>query len=375
LVISIPLSFFGGLGGSSRNGILVKGGNYLEALARAEIVVFDKTGTLTEGSFEVTEVVVAGQPGQAWQPGQAQQPGQAWQLGQAQQPGQAWQPGQARLLELAALAESYSAHPISHSLRRAYGKAADPARVGKVQEKPGYGVEAEVDGETLYVGNRKLMEEKAGVTLAEDPPGAVVHVAKPGSYEGYILIADRIKGTAAEAIAGLGSIGVKKTVMLTGDVDQIGKKIAGQLGLDQAFTGLLPADKVEKVEMLMAEKSPKGKLVFVGDGVNDAPVLARADVGVAMGALGSEAAIEAADVVIMDDDPSRLTTAVRIARKTVAIARQNTVFSLGVKGLILVLGALGFAGMWAAVFADVGVMVIAIINAVRALAPRNSLKA
>ncbi len=336
LVISIPLSFFGGLGGSSRQGVLVKGGNYLEALAAAEIVVFDKTGTLTKGSFDVAEIVPAAMPAD-------------------------------QLLELAALGESYSTHPISQSLRRAYGKEPDLTRIGQVQEIPGYGIEAEIDGSTVYIGNHKLMEEKAGVRLPEGPVGTLVHVAKQGAYAGYILIEDQIKEDAAAAIAGLKACGIKKTVMLTGDNDVIGKKVAAQLGIGQVFTQLLPADKVDKLELLMAEKSPKGKLVFVGDGINDAPVLARADVGVAMGALGSDAAIEAADVVIMNDEPSKLAAAIAVARKTIGIAKQNTVFALGVKGLVLILGAMGMASMWAAVFADVGVSVLAILNAMRAL--------
>ncbi len=342
LVISIPLSFFGGLGGSSRQGVLVKGGNYLEALAAAEIVVFDKTGTLTKGTFEVAEIVPAALP-------------EAMAISAAQ------------LLELAALGESYSTHPISQSLRRAYGKEPDLARLGQVQEIPGYGIEAEIDGAAVYIGNEKMMAEKAGVQLPESPAGTLVHVAKQGVYAGYILIEDQIKEDAAAAIASLKACGIKKTVMLTGDNDAIGKKVAAQLGISQVFTQLLPADKVDKLELLLAEKSPKGKLVFVGDGINDAPVLARADVGVAMGALGSDAAIEAADVVIMNDEPSKLATAIAVARKTIGIAKQNTVFALGVKGLVLILGAMGMASMWAAVFADVGVSVLAILNAIRAL--------
>ncbi|MCL2120905.1 MAG: heavy metal translocating P-type ATPase [Clostridiales bacterium] len=364
LVISIPLSFFSGLGSSSRKGILIKGGNYLEALAGAEIVVFDKTGTLTKGNFEVEDIVTDGGHGA---PAGAQEE-HTRKLSIYREPA-VWRE---RLLELAALAESYSTHPISQSLRRAYGKTPDLTRIGKVTEAPGYGIEAEVDGRILFVGNRRLMTEKAGLTLPADPPGTVIHIAAQDAYIGHILIADQLKESAAAAVAGLKSIGVKKTVMLTGDVEGIGKKIAWQLGLDQVFAELTPVDKVDKVELLMKEKSPQGKLVYVGDGVNDAPVLAMADVGVAMGALGSDAAIEAADVVIMDDDPAKLTLAVQIARKTVRIAKQNTVFSLGVKGLILLLGALGFAGMWAAIFADVGVMVIAIMNAVRALGARDS---
>ncbi|MDR1194474.1 MAG: cadmium-translocating P-type ATPase [Peptococcaceae bacterium] len=336
LVISIPLSFFGGLGGASKQGILVKGGNYLEVLAAAEITVFDKTGTLTKGSFEVAAVEPAGMTGEA-------------------------------LLELAALGESYSTHPIAQSLRQACGKEPDLARLGKVNELSGFGVEAEIDGETVYIGNRQLMAAKAGVEAPEGPAGTLVYVARQGEYAGYILITDGVKEDAKAAIAGLKAAGVKKTVMLTGDSEAVGRAVASQLGLDQAFTQLLPADKVAKVEELLRETSAKGKLIFVGDGINDAPVLARADAGVAMGALGSDAAIEAADVVIMNDEPSRLITAIAVARKTVRIAKQNTVFALGVKGLVLLLGAAGLASMWAAVFADVGVSVIAILNAMRAL--------
>ncbi len=346
LVISIPLSFFGGLGGSSRQGVLVKGGNYLEALAAAEIVVFDKTGTLTKGTFEVAEIVPA--------------------AGTGDLPENEVMPAE-QLLELAALGESYSTHRISQSLRRAYGKEPDFTRLGQVQEMLGYGIEAEIDGAAVYIGNEKIMREKAGVQLPESPAGTLVHVAKQGIYAGYILIEDQIKEDAAAAIASLKACGIKKTVMLTGDNDAIGKKVAAQLGISQVFTQLLPADKVDKLELLLAEKSPKGKLVFVGDGINDAPVLARADVGVAMGALGSDAAIEAADVVIMNDEPSKLATAIAVARKTIGIAKQNTVFALGVKGLVLILGAMGMASMWAAVFADVGVSVLAILNAIRAL--------
>ncbi|MCL1805105.1 MAG: cadmium-translocating P-type ATPase [Clostridiales bacterium] len=336
LVISIPLSFFGGLGGASGRGVLVKGGNYLEALARAEIVVFDKTGTLTKGSFDVSEIAPIGL-------------------------------SEPELLELAALAECYSAHPIARSLREAHGKAPDTARVGEVRERAGFGVEAAIDGEAVYVGSKAFIEEKSGVAPGADMPDAAVHLARGNRYLGYIVVADQIKESAGAAIAGLKALGIKKTVMLTGDSGEAGGRVAARLGVDEVYAGLLPADKVDKVEGLMKEKSAKGKLVFVGDGVNDAPALARSDVGVAMGALGSEAAVEAADVVIMDDDPLRLVAAVKGAAGTVAIARQNTAFALGVKGLILLLGALGFAGMWAAVFADVGVAVLAVANAMRAL--------
>lgn len=336
LVISVPLSFFGGMGGASKEGILVKGGNYLEALAASEIVVFDKTGTLTKGSFEVTEIVPAGGVDKD------------------------------ELLEMAALTESYSDHPISQSLKRAWGKEAQPQRVNDVRELPGLGVSARVDGHEVACGNKRLMEQ-LGLKELEASAGTVVYVAIDGSFAGHILISDEIKEDAAEAIRKLKAAGVKKTVMLTGDNDAIGRKVAADLGLDQVYTQLLPADKVEKMESLLQEKSAKGKLAYVGDGINDAPVLARADVGIAMGGLGSDAAIEAADVVIMTDEPSKLAAAIRIARKTALIARENVVFALSVKILVLILGAMGIANMWAAVFADVGVAVIAILNAIRSL--------
>ncbi|MEA4893533.1 MAG: heavy metal translocating P-type ATPase [Peptococcaceae bacterium] len=336
LVISVPLSFFGGMGGASKEGILVKGGNYLEALAASEIVVFDKTGTLTKGSFEVTEIVPAGGVDKD------------------------------ELLEMAALTESYSDHPISQSLKRAWGKEAQPQRVDDVRELPGLGVSARVDGHEVACGNKRLMEQ-LGLKELEASAGTVVYVAIDGSFAGHILISDEIKEDAAEAIRKLKAAGVKKTVMLTGDNDAIGRKVAADLGLDQVYTQLLPADKVEKMESLLQEKSAKGKLAYVGDGINDAPVLARADVGIAMGGLGSDAAIEAADVVIMTDEPSKLAAAIRIARKTALIARENVVFALSVKILVLILGAMGIANMWAAVFADVGVAVIAILNAIRSL--------
>lgn len=336
LVISVPLSFFGGMGGASKEGILVKGGNYLEALAASEIVVFDKTGTLTKGSFEVTEIL----PAAGWE--------------------------KDALLELAALTESYSDHPISQSLKRAWGKELQPERVSDVRELPGYGVSAKVDGREVACGNKRLMDS-LGLSDVADADGTVVYVAIDGAYAGHVLIADQIKEDAARAVQKLKAAGVKKTVMLTGDSDAIGRKVAAALGLDQVYTQLLPADKVEKMEELLKETSAKGRLVYVGDGINDAPVLARADVGIAMGGLGSDAAIEAADVVIMTDEPSKLATAIRIARKTTGIARENVVFALGVKILVLILGAMGIANMWAAVFADVGVAVIAILNAIRAL--------
>ena len=336
LVISVPLSFFGGIGGASKSGVLVKGGNYLEALADAEIAVFDKTGTLTKGSFAVTEIHSPIM-------------------------------GKRDLLELAAYAEDYSNHPIAESIRHAYGKPVRPERIAGVEEIPGRGVRAVVDGKVVLAGNAGLMRRE-NIGMDEGAPaGTVVHVAVDGVYAGCILIEDEIKPDSAQAIADLRAAGVKTAVMLTGDADAIGKKVAEKLGLDEVYTELLPADKVEKMEELMLRKSAKGKLLFVGDGVNDAPVLARADIGIAMGGLGSDAAIEAADVVIMTDEPSRIATAMKIARKTLGIVNQNIVFALAVKIAVLVLGALGYASMWAAVFADVGVSVIAIVNAVRAL--------
>ena len=336
LVISIPLSFFGGIGGASARGILVKGGTDLEALAAARTVVFDKTGTLTQGRFSVTEV-------------------------QGEEP--------RRVLELAALAEQYSTHPISHSLREHW--AGDPARhkVEAVQELAGHGLSAQVDGVTVHVGNRRLMDA-LGLDVP-DAQGTVVYVAADGAYLGCITLADLSKEGAAEAIAALKKAGVSRTVMLTGDSEEAARPVAAQLGLDSFFAGLLPQDKVTRVEDLLASKPAKSTLCFVGDGVNDAPVLSRADVGVAMGAMGSDAAIEAADVVLMDDDPRKLALAIAIARKTLSIVRQNIVFSLVVKIGCLLLTALGYTNMWWAIFADVGVMVLAVLNATRALkAPR-----
>ena len=336
LVISVPLSFFGGIGGASRQGILVKGGNYLEALAGTEIVVFDKTGTLTQGVFNVTAI----HPDQYTE---------------------------ARLLELAALAESYSDHPISRSLKEAYGMEIDTARVRDVEELSGRGVRAVVDGKQVCAGNDKLMDDLEVKWHPCHHVGTTVHVAVEGVYAGHIVISDQVKPDAKEAIAALKAQGVKKTVMLTGDARAVGESVAKELGLDRAYTQLLPGDKVEKVEALLAGKSPKGKLAFVGDGINDAPVLSRADIGIAMGALGSDAAIEAADIVLMDDKPSKIATAIRISRRTLGIVRQNIVFALAVKAVVLVLSAFGLSNMWQAVFADVGVMVIAILNASRAL--------
>ena len=336
LVISVPLSFFGGIGGASRAGILVKGGNYLEVLAKTEIVVFDKTGTLTQGVFNVTAI----HPDHC---------------------------DQSQLLELAALAEASSDHPISRSLLEAWGQLPDRSRVTQAEELSGRGVRAVVDGKVICAGNGKLMEE-IGVTWHPcHHVGTTVHVAADGVYLGHIVISDQVKPDAGQAIAALKAAGVRKTVMLTGDAKQVGEAVAAQLGLDEVHTQLLPTDKVDRVERLLKEVSPKGALAFVGDGINDAPVLSRADVGIAMGALGSDAAIEAADIVLMDDKPSKLAQAIAIARRTLSIVRQNIVFALGVKLLVLLLSALGQANLWEAVFADVGVSVIAILNAMRAM--------
>ena len=336
LVISVPLSFFGGIGGASKNGILVKGGNYLEVLAKTELVVFDKTGTLTRGVFNVTAI----HPDHC---------------------------GEAQLLELAALAESYSDHPISRSLREAYGRETDASRVSDVEEIAGRGVKAVVDGHTICAGNDKLMEDIGVSWHPCHRVGTTVHVASDGVYLGHIVISDEVKPDAKEAITALKACGVRRTVMLTGDAKAVGESVAQELGLDEVHTQLLPADKVTRVEALLGEVSPKGALAFVGDGINDAPVLSRADIGIAMGGLGSDAAIEAADIVLMDDKPSKLADAIRIARRTLAIVRQNIVFALAVKFLVLALSAAGVANMWEAVFADVGVSVIAILNAMRAL--------
>ena len=336
LVISIPLSFFGGIGGASAQGILVKGGNYLELLAKTEAVVFDKTGTLTQGVFEVSALNPA--------PGVTEHD----------------------LLETAALAERHSNHPIAQSLRRALGSETDPDRVTDVQEIPGHGVSALVDGKRVLAGNQKLMDREHIGTLPCAQVGTIVHVAREGSYLGCAVISDRLKPTAPAAIQSLKQRRIR-TVMLTGDSEAVGQAVAGQLDLDEVHAQLLPADKVDRLEELLSRRSEKGVLAYVGDGVNDAPVLSRADVGIAMGALGSDAAIEAADVVLMDDDPSKLTKAMDIARKCLRIVRENIVFALGVKALFLILGASGHASMWGAVFADVGVAVIAILNAARML--------
>lgn len=336
LVISVPLSFFGGIGGASRAGILVKGGNYLEVLAKTEIVVFDKTGTLTQGVFNVTAI----HPDHC---------------------------DEGKLLELAALAECVSDHPISRSLLDAWGQIPDRSRVTQAEELSGRGVRAVVDDRVICAGNDKLMED-IGVTWHPcHHVGTTVHVAADGVYLGHIVISDQVKPDAQQAIAALKAAGVRKTVMLTGDAKPVGEAVAAQLGLDEVHAQLLPADKVDRVEALLKEVSPKGALAFVGDGINDAPVLSRADVGIAMGALGSDAAIEAADIVLMDDKPSKLAQAIAIARRTLVIVRQNIIFALAVKLLVLVLSAIGQANMWQAVFADVGVSVIAILNAMRAM--------
>lgn len=336
LVISVPLSFFGGIGGASRQGILVKGGNYLEILANTELVVFDKTGTLTKGVFNVTAI----------HPEEYSESG---------------------LLEMAALAESYSDHPISKSLKEAYGKELDTSRVGQVEELSGRGVRAQVDGRTVCAGNDTFMDEIGVKWHPCHHVGTTVHVAVDGQYIGHLVISDEVKPDAKEAIAALKAQGVTKTVMLTGDAKAVGEQVARDLGLDEVHTQLLPGDKVAKAEALLQEKSRKGKLAFVGDGINDAPVLSRADIGIAMGALGSDAAIEAADIVLMDDKPSKIAKAMEISKRTLRIVRQNIVFALGVKLLVLALTPFGLSNMWEAVFADVGVTVIAILNASRAL--------
>ena len=336
LVISIPLSFFAGIGGASNAGVLVKGSNYLETLAQTKYVVFDKTGTLTRGVFEVSGVYHN-------------------------------EMEEEKLLEYAALAESFSSHPISKSLKKAYGKPLDQTRVTDVEEISGNGVTAKVDGISVAAGNKKLMMQ-LGIPYQEcDRVGTIVHVAVDGVCAGHILISDRVKSTSKQAIADLKKSGVAKTVMLTGDADAVAKQVAEELGVDEVYSELLPAAKVEQVEAMFAKKYPKEKLAFVGDGINDAPVLSRADIGIAMGALGSDAAIEAADVVLMDDDPLKIVKAIRIARKCMWIVYQNIYFAIGVKVLCLILGAAGIANMWVAIFADAGVMVIAVFNAIRAL--------
>ncbi|HFR3585294.1 heavy metal translocating P-type ATPase [Streptococcus suis] len=340
LVISIPLSFFGGIGGASKKGVLVKGSNYLEALAETEIVVFDKTGTLTKGVFNVQEIHPEGV-------------------------------SKEELLELTAHAESYSNHPISLSLKRAYSKEIDNGRISDVEEISGHGVIATVDGKKVMAGNIKLMKMMDIPYFKGELIGTVVHVAVNNKYIGYIVISDEVKEDSAQAIKELKAANIKQTVMLTGDNKSIGSKVAKELGLDKVYAELLPADKVEKLEELFSQKSKKGKLAFVGDGINDAPVLARADIGIAMGGLGSDAAIEAADVVIMTDEPSKIATAMKVSKKTLKIAHQNIVFAIGIKIIVLILSAFGIATMWTAIFADVGVTIIAVLNAFRALNVKN----
>lgn len=336
LVISIPLSFFAGIGGASREGVLVKGSSFLETLSQTKIVVFDKTGTMTKGVFEVNGIHHSPYKDE-------------------------------ELLEYAALAESYSTHPISKSLQRAYGKPIDKNRVSDVEEIGGHGLTAKVDGKVVAAGNAKLMK-KLGIEYHDcSHVGTIVHVAIDGRYAGHILISDVIKEHAAEAIAALKKSGIEKTVMLTGDAKNVAEHVAAQLGIDEVCSELLPGDKVEKVEELLTKKSEKDKLAFVGDGINDAPVLSRADIGIAMGALGSDAAIEAADIVLMDDDPLKISKAIRISRKCLRIVYENIYFAIGIKVICLVLGALGIANMWFAIFADVGVMILAVLNAIRTL--------
>ena len=336
LVISIPLSFFAGIGGASREGVLVKGSNYLENLSKTDCIVFDKTGTLTRGVFEVNAIHHSTMEDE-------------------------------RLIEYAALAESASSHPISKSLQNAYGREIDRTRVKDIQEISGNGVTAKVDGREVAVGNTKLMR-RLGVTYMDcHQPGTIIHMAVDGEYAGHIVISDVIKPGAKEAVAALKKAGIRKTVMLTGDAGAVGEQVASELGIDEVHCELLPGDKVAKVEELLKQKSPKSKLAFAGDGINDAPVLSRADIGIAMGAMGSDAAIEAADVVLMDDDPMKIAKAIRISSKCIRIVHENIVFALGIKFICLILGAAGIANMWLAIFADVGVMIIAVLNAIRAL--------
>ena len=340
LVISIPLSFFAGIGGASNAGVLVKGSNYLETLSQTKIVVFDKTGTLTEGVFEVNGIHHSSMEDE-------------------------------KLLEYAALAESASSHPISKSIQKAYGKELDRSRVTEIREISGNGVTARVDGHEVAAGNDKLMDHLGISCIPCHSVGTIIHLAIDGRYAGHIVISDVVKPHSAEAIRALKAAGIRKTVMLSGDIRKVAEKVAEELGLDEVYSELLPADKVEKVEELIGTKKEKEKLAFVGDGINDAPVLGRADIGIAMGAMGSDAAIEAADVVLMDDDPLKIAKAIRISRKCLGIVYQNIVFAIGIKLICLALGAVGLANMWLAIFADVGVMVIAVLNAVRALFVKN----
>lgn len=341
LVISIPLSFFAGIGGASKEGVLVKGSNYLETLSKTNCVVFDKTGTMTKGVFEVSEICPQGDVSND------------------------------KLLEYAAFAECYSTHPISKSLQKAYAKDIAKNTVTDVEEISGHGLTAKVNGVSVAAGNAKLMK-KLGLEYSEcDKTGTVVHIAVDGKYAGYILISDTLKPTSVEAIAALKKMGIEKTVMLTGDSDKVAQAVAAQLGVDEVHSELLPADKVKQVEALLAQEGEKKKLAFVGDGINDAPVLSRADIGIAMGGLGSDAAIEAADIVLMDDDPLKISKAIKISKKCLRIVNQNIYFAIGIKVLCLLLGAVGIANMWVAIFADVGVMVIAVLNAIRALRVHN----
>ena len=340
LVISIPLSFFAGIGGASHEGVLVKGSNYLEAMSQTKYVVFDKTGTLTKGVFEVNGVHHS-------------------------------EMEEEKLLEYAALAESASSHPISRSIQRAYGKEIDRTRVSEIEEISGNGVTAKVDGKLVAAGNDKLMKRLGITPIACHSAGTIIHIAIDGKYMGHILISDVEKPTSKEAIRALKSAGIEKTVMLTGDTKRVADQVAEKLGLDEVYSELLPSDKVAQVERLLAEKPEKAKLAFVGDGINDAPVLGRADIGIAMGAMGSDAAIEAADVVLMDDDPLKIVKAIKISKKCIRIVYQNIIFALTIKAICLILGAIGIANMWVAIFADVGVMVIAVLNAIRALYVKN----
>ena len=340
LVISIPLTFFAGIGGASKEGVLVKGSNYLDMLSKAKIAVMDKTGTLTEGVFKVTKIVPADVSSD-------------------------------ELLEKTAMAEVYSNHPISKSLKEAYGKPINTNAVSDVEELSGQGIKAVVSGTTVHVGNEKLMDSINVAAASVKEAGTVIHVAIDGKYAGYILISDQLKPTSKEAIKAMKRAGIKTTVMLTGDSRAVADIVADDLGLDKVYSELLPQDKVTKVEELLAAKNEKEQLIFVGDGINDAPVLSRADIGIAMGALGSDAAIEAADVVLMDDDPMKIAKAIGIAKKCMRIVYENIYFAIGIKVVCLILGAVGLANMWLAIFADVGVMVIAVINAIRALRVHN----
>ena len=340
LVISIPLTFFAGIGGASREGVLVKGSNYLEALSKADTVVFDKTGTLTQGSFTVTHIYHNTL-------------------------------SQELLLEYAALAEHASSHPISQGLQRSYNKPIDRSRVTDIEEISGHGILATVDGHAIAAGNEKLMA-RLGITPPPCPDtGTAVHIAMDGSYAGCILLSDTLKPTAAQAMDALHRAGVRNTVMLTGDREAVAQQVAGELGIDQVYSQLLPGDKVAKVEELLEHNGGRSKLAFVGDGINDAPVLSRADIGIAMGAMGSDAAIEAADIVLMDDDPAKIAKAIRISRKCMSIVYQNIIIAIGIKILALILVALGIANMWLAIFADVGVMVLAVLNAIRAMSTKK----